>query len=97
MESLWDVVFTILLGIHHPSSMVCQSAIADGSMPKQGGCVGVGKTNGLNGYGRGPTSNGVKISLGAASSWSYFTFKADNTDMSKSDIRILVKLIYIES
>jgi len=36
--------------LHHPSSSVCPSAIADGSMPKHGGIIGIGKVMGLDSY-----------------------------------------------
>ena len=48
-------------GIHNPMSNVCAAAIADGSMPKSGGCIGLGKTNGLSAYAKAKLSNGVKI------------------------------------
>jgi len=37
-------------GIHPPTSTICGSAIADGAMPKSGGCVGIGKVVGQGGY-----------------------------------------------
>tara|TARA_B110000503_G_C7038754_1_gene367294 strand:- start:297 stop:641 length:345 start_codon:yes stop_codon:yes gene_type:complete len=76
-------------GIHNPSSNICAAAIADGSMPKSGGCVAVAKMAGLSSYPSGKLSNGVKVTMGSSSPWSFITYKADNTDFSKSDIRIL--------
>ena len=33
-------------GIHNPSSTVCGSAIADGSIPKSGGCLAISRVKG---------------------------------------------------
>lgn len=76
-------------GIHNPSSTVCGSAIASGSLPKSGGCITIAKVHGLNSYPKSKISNGVKVEVGAASTWGFYTIKADNTDFSKSDVRIL--------
>jgi len=77
-------------GIHPPTSTICGSAIADGAMPKSGGCVGIGKVVGQSGYAKAKDTNGIKIELGGDADWSFVLFKVDNPDFAKSDIRILV-------
>lgn len=77
-------------GIHPPTSTICGSAIADGAMPKSGGCVGIGKLNGQSGYSKAKDTNSIKIETASGAEWSYVVFKVDNPDFAKSDIRILV-------
>jgi hypothetical protein len=76
-------------GIHPPTSTICGSAIVDGAMPKSGGCVGIGKLNGLSGYSKTKDTNGIKVETSGGADWSYVLFKVDNPDFAKSDIRIL--------
>ena len=75
--------------MHTPISTICGAAIADGSIPKSGGCVGIGKVSGLSSYPATMISNGIKIKAGPSALWSFNTFKVDSPDFSKSDIRIL--------
>ena len=81
-------------GIHPPTSTICGSAIVDGAMPKSGGCVGIGKFNGLSGYSKTKDTNGIKVETSGGADWSYVLFKVDNPDFAKSDIRILVIKIF---
>jgi hypothetical protein len=76
-------------GIHHPSSNICAAAIADGTIPKHGGCVAISRVAGLENYSKSKMSNGVKVTSGKDGSFSIITTKADSSDFSKSDIRIL--------
>lgn len=82
-------------GIHNPNSHVCGAAIADGSLPKSGGCIGVSRLTGLDGYAKALKTNGVKVDKGPGADWSFITFKVDNPDFAKSDIRILVNIYKI--
>jgi len=58
-------------------------------MPKSGGCVNIVKTPGLENYPETVMTNGIKVKVGNKANWSFFTYKVDNTDFSKSDLRIL--------
>ena len=75
--------------MHNPDSTICGAALADGSIPKSGGCVAIVKAKGLATYGKATVTNGIKVEMGSGSEWGFFTHKADNPDFSKSDIRIL--------
>jgi len=60
-------------GIHSPVSTICGSAIADGSLPKSGGCVAIHKVKGLNSYPKSKISYGMKVETGSASAWGFIT------------------------
>lgn len=63
--------------------------MVDGSIPKSGGCVSISRVKGLGSYPKGAVTNGIKVEMGSGSAWGFITFKADNPDFSKSDVRIL--------
>lgn len=66
-------------------------------MPKHGGVIGIAKVIGLNEYKKDKKKNGIKIGHGNESPFSFFTYKIENIDFSKSDIRIIVNINKVES
>jgi hypothetical protein len=76
-------------GVYHPDTTVCAAGIIDGSLPRSGGLLQINRISGADTYNERPISKGMTVSQGNKSSWSFTTFKVNNVDMSKSDVRIL--------
>ena len=77
---------------------ICAAAIVDGAMSHYGGIIGVGKVNGpdfFDGANKNMRVRGIEVNKGSLLTdgtkgiFSYYTFKIDNVDFSKKNIRIL--------
>ena len=75
--------------VFHPQSTVCGAGIVDGSIPRSGGLMGVIRSPGQESYEAYVKTNGIVITKGGKSDWSFSTLRIESPDMAKSDIRIL--------